>query len=289
MNEDKDKDSFAGLLREVGEHAATPDSEALYQGALHRGHRIRRRRALGAGAGSVLAIGAVGALAFTLVPGSAGSSTVATAASSGTAPTATARANPGVSAGASASTSTSASASARAGLSNESLVNTFLHALPTSADPLKDASGGTSTSAFPPYVNQLSGIWEAGAQADLKSTSQTGWSAVSFNVEHGIQITTCTEAEAGSTTDTCTVSALDSGTLILDKTWHNPADPGAHPIWQYFWYGPAGYETTLSIGDDSVASFALTETQAESVLTNLHWAGIAALLPAKTGQSSPTS
>ena len=278
MNEERD--SFAGLLREVGSHATAPDGEALYQGALNRGRRIRRRRAIGAGAGSVLALGAAGALAFTFVPNPANPadpSTVATAGSShGTSPTASVRTSP------------SADASASANLSDESLLNTFLQALPASADPLRNPAGGTAASAFKPYVNQLSGNWEAGAQADLKSTSETGWSAVSVNVERGIQITTCAEAEAGSTTDTCTVSALDGGTLILDKTWHNPADPGAHPIWQYFWYSTAGYETMLSIGDDSVTSFALTEAQAEHVLTDPNWAAVAAQLPAKSSQSSPT-
>ena len=54
----------------------------------------------------------------------------------------------------------------------------------------------------------------------------------------------------------------------------------------HLWYGTAGYETMLSIGDDSVASFALTETQAEHVLTDPNWAGVAALLPAVSAQSS---
>lgn len=273
MNEERD--SFAGLLREVGSHATAPDGEALYQGALHRGRRIRRRRAIGTGAGSVLALGAAGALAFTFVPNPANPSTVATAGSShGTSPTAPVRTNP------------SANASASANLSDEALLNTFLQALPASADPLQNPAGGTAPGAIAPNTNRLSGYWEAGAAADLKSTSQSGWSAVSVNVERGIQITTCTEAEAGSTTDTCTVSALDGGTLILDKTWHNAADPGADPIWQYFWYGTAGYETMLSIGDDSVASFALTEAQAEHVLTDPNWAGVAAQLPAESAQSS---
>ena len=42
----------------------------------------------------------------------------------------------------------------------------------------------------------------------------------------------------------------------------------------------------LSIGDDSVASFALTEAQAEHVLTDPNWAGVAAQLPAESAQSS---
>jgi hypothetical protein len=182
----------------------------------------------------------------------------------------------------------SASVGAGSTPSTSALANTalqdFLRALPASADPLQNPTGGGAPSAYGPAVNGMSGDWYVSGGADLKSSSSTGWSGLTFSAAKGVQITTCAQAEAGSTVDHCSVTSVDGGTLILDKTVHNPAEPNVNPIWQYYWFSPAGYEIGLSIGDESVSDFALTEQQSVAVITDPAWSGIVAQLGAPVCQ-----
>jgi hypothetical protein len=296
---DENTDGGDGLGAALG-HAAlgldAPRPEEMYSRAVVRGRQIKRRRVIGATLSSTLGLGAAVAMAVVLIPGQAGPARVAAAAggqSASSSPTPAPGPSVSPSSGAipplpgggnTLGPTASLSAPAFTGpttsaLSSETLAH-FLNALPASADPLQDPAHGGAPSSWGPAVNAMSGDSYVGGSVDLKSPSSTGWSGVSFNLNEGVQISTCKEAEAGSTTDTCTVSKVGGGTLILDKTWHNPADPNNNPIWQYFWYSPSGYEVDLSIGDVSVSDFALTEQQTVAVLTEGFWAEVAGQLGA---------
>lgn len=260
----EERESFAAALHETAEGIETPLADSLYGDAVRRGRRIKRRRAMGTGAAAVVAVGAAGALAAALstalapapAPGPAASVPKATASPK---PTATAH-------------ETSATSPAH-------VLQVFLQSLPKGADVLPSPAHGAAPDSSGPMVNELTGHWYVFAGASLKSPGAAGWSSISVDVQRGIQITDCTEAEAGSTTDTCTRTAYDGGELILDKTRHNPADASSDPIWQYYWDSPAGYEVDLAIGDSTVADFALTEQQVLPMLTDPAWRTITAQLP----------
>lgn len=275
-----ENESLGTALGQAASSVAAPRPEEMYERAVARGRQIKRRRSLGTALGGVAGLGLAGALAFVLLPGGAAPTALAPAGGSkapallktvATRPAPTPSATGGV-----FQPTTSALATAA--------LQDFLHALPASADPLQDPAHGAPPDSFGPAVNGETGNWYVSGDVDLKSPSSTGWSGITFSVTKGVQISTCAQAEAGSTVDRCTVTAVRGGTLILDKSVHNPAEPDVNPIWQYYWFSSAGYEIGLSVGDVSVADFALSEQQAVAVVDDPVWAGIVGRLAAPVCQ-----
>ena len=270
MTTEGESESLTTALHDAAYRFEPPPHEYFRDRAVQRTRQIKRRRIIvGSTLTCLLTLGAAGTLSVTLAghaPGDATAAGVPTTASVRTTPPASATASP------------SASVAEAGGVTQKQVLQALLSALPSSADALKTQSpeqGIAAPWATNPQVNSLTGHWYVAAGVSLKSSSATGASTVSVSAQHGLQTKTCAEAEAGSTVDTCTVSHVDGGTLILDETPHHP-----DRIWQYFWESPAGNEIDLSIGNDTVADFALDEQQVIDVLTDPVWGRIAAELPA---------
>jgi hypothetical protein len=261
----EEREDFAAVLHETADGIETPRPEALYGGAVRRGRQIRRRRTLGTGAAAVVAVAAAGALAAALTGGAPGGGhAVASAATTGVR----------------ASGAPSPSASATASGTGQAILHLLLDALPKSADVLQNAEGGVQPQAHGPFVND-SGDWYVEADVSLSSTGSSGSSAVSVNAQRGTSIEDCAEAEkaGGWPTDTCRIESAGGGTLIVDESAKDPSAGEDNPIWNYTWNSPSGYEVNLTIGDSSLAAFALTQQQIVKVLTDPSWRTATAQLP----------
>ncbi|MBR7837460.1 hypothetical protein KDL01_29545 [Actinospica durhamensis] len=269
MTTDGESESLTTALHDAAYSFEPPPHAYFRDRAVQRTRQIKRRRiVVGSTLTCLLTLG-VGTLSITLTdhtPSDATAAGISTTASVRTMPPASAAASPG------------ASPAVGGGVTQQQVLQALLSALPASADALKTQNpeqGIAAPWATGPQVNSQTGNWYVAGGASLKSSSATGASIVSISAQHGLQTKTCVEAEAGSTVDTCSVSHVDGGTLILDETPHHP-----DRIWEYFWQSPAGNEVDLSIGDDTVADFALTKQQVIDVLTDPVWGRIAAELPA---------
>ena len=262
----EERESFAAVLHETADEIETPHAEALYGGAVRRGRQIRRRRTLGTSAAAVVAVAAAGALAAALTGGAAGGGHAVASA-----PTTGVRTSGAPSPSATAATS---------GAAEAAILHVFLDALPKSADVLQNPEGGVQPQAHGPSVDD-SGDWVVEADVSLRSSGTSGWSAVSVDAQRGTSIDDCAEAEnaGGWSTDTCRIESADGGTLIIDESAKDPSVGENNPIWNYTWNSPSGYEVTLTIGDSSLAAFALTPSQILSVLTDPSWQTTTAQLP----------
>jgi hypothetical protein len=262
----EERESFAAVLHETADEIETPHAEALYGGAVRRGRQIRRRRTLGASAAAVVAVAAAGALAAALAGGTAsGGHAVASA------PTTEVR----------GSGTPSPSPSATGSGTGQAILRVLLDALPKSADVLANPEGGVQPQAHGPFVND-SGDWYVEADVSLRSTGSTGLSAVSVSAQRGASIEDCAAAEnaGGWPSDTCRIESADGGTLIIDESAKDPSAGEDNPIWNYTWNSQSGYEVNLTIGDSSLAAFALTQQQIVGVLTDPGWQTAAAQLSA---------
>jgi hypothetical protein len=270
MTTEREPDALAEALRDAAFSFEPPPPTYFHARAVRRTRQIKRRRAaMGGALACLLTLGAAGTLAVTLTgraprevtaAGPSATTQVHTAVAEETTPTPSASATAGT-----------------GGVTEQEVLQAFLSALPSEADALQTQNpeqGVSAPWATGPQVNSLSGDWYVAAGASLKSSSAAGSSTVSLDAQRGVQTATCAEAVARDP-GTCTTSHVDGGTLILDKTPHHP-----DPIWDYSWISPAGNEVDLSIGDDSVSDFALTEQQVIGVLADPVWGGIAARLPA---------
>lgn len=246
-------ESIARALHEAAQGFEPPDHRLLHDRAARRVRQIKRRRALGGGLAGLVAAGAAGILALGLVGGANRAGTAAP-----TTPAATHPPNAG-------------------SVTPTEVLQTFLGSLPASAARVPDAQGDLQW-AYGPDVDKFNGDWYLSAGATLKSPSSTG-SSVSVTVMHGSQTTTCAEAEARSSTDTCTVSRVESGTLITDKASGDPSAPLSEPTWQYYWLSPSGNEIDLSIVDASVSDFALSRQAVIDILADPGWDRLADRLP----------
>jgi hypothetical protein len=244
-------ESIARALHEAAQGFEPPDHQLFHDRAALRVRQIKRRRALGGGLAGLVAAGAAGILAVGLLGGPNRPGTVA--------PTATHTPNNAGS------------------VTPAEVLQTLLGSLPASAVRIPDSQGDLQW-ADGPDVNKFNGDWYVSAGAILKSPSPTG-SSVSLTVMHGAQTTTCAEAEARSSMDTCGSSHLDGGTLITDEAGSDPSAPLSEPTWQYYWLSPSGNEIDLSIVDVSVSDFALPQQAAIDVVTDPGWDRLADRLP----------
>jgi hypothetical protein len=282
MTNDQEPESFSLALREAAYDFEPPHHERFHAQAVERTRQIRRRRSAGGALAGVVAVGVAGALAVTVSGRPAGG----VSAASDTPGHAAAAASPAdspprpTSAG---SDSDSDFGSANAdGVTQGEVLTAFYAAMPSGSDVSQTQdpeTGVIAPGATAPVVNSLSGDWYVSINASLRDSGGSGYSLVEVAVTRGVDIDDCTKAEHGSTTDTCTVSSLDSGTLILDESRQNPADTTSAPIWSYHWDSPTGYEVDLTISAGTVSRFALTQQQVSAILTRSAWAQLAEALP----------
>lgn len=249
-------ESLVQALHEAAQGFEPPDHRLLHDRAARRVRQIRRRRALGGGLAGLAAAAVAGVLAVGLSAG--GPSRTGTAAPT-TSPTRDATPAPD-----------------SGSVTPDQVIRMFLSSLPGSAVRIPDA--GDLQWADGPDVNPYNGDWYVSVGATLRSPSPTG-SSVSLTIMRGTQTTTCAEAEARSSMDTCTVGHVDGGTLLTDKAGSDPAAPLVQPTWQYYWISPSGDEIDLSIVDASAADFALSPQATVSLVTDPGWERIAERLP----------
>lgn len=273
MTNDQEPESFGLALREAAYDFEPPNPERFHTYAVTRTRQIKRRRSAGGAFAGVVAVGVAGALAVTVSGRTAG----AVSAAAGTPSHPAATASPGQSPPTAPDTANPGS------LTQGKVLQAFYAALPKGQDislTQQPEAGVTAPDATTPLVNSLTGNWYVTVDVSLHNSGGSGYSSVELAVAHGVGVGDCTKAEAGSTTDACSVGRLDSGTFILDESRHDAADPASDPIWHYYWISPAGYEVDLTIGADSVSDFALTQQQVPGILTSPAWAPIAEALPA---------
>ncbi len=278
MTNDQEPESFSLALREAAYDFEPPNPERFHAQAVQRTRQIKRRRSAGGALAGVVAVGVAGALAVTVSGRPSGGGVSAASGTPGHPAAAASPADSPPRPKPSGSSSTNAD-----GVTQGEVLQAFYDALPNGADVSRTQdpeAGVTAPGATTPLVNSLSGEWYVSITASLQKTGDSAFSSVEIAVTRGLPVQTCTEAEHGSSTDTCILNHVDGGTLILDESRHNPADPTSDPIWEYYWLSPAGYEVDLSIGAGSVADFALAQQQASEILTSSVWAPIAENLPA---------
>ena len=293
QNEDED---FAAALREAAHSIDTPHAEALYEGAVHRGRRIRRRRALGTGATTAVALGAAGVLAATLSVSGAGPGPAETAAPGGNALVACRFPIPRASFSTSqpdAKQSVAPPAAAGAvwfpldwpGPSTalpsfqplptplrvcgapftEAFLTTFERALPADMKPDPGKDGLPSASEGLLYRDAGDRGYRAVLSVPIAKVGSRSYSTVAVYAANAATIVRC-PATAHTSPSQCT--AYDGGQLFVTTMW--PPVNGDRTV-AYAWTSPAGYQTGLWMSSGSTGAFPLTESEVLSVLTDPAW------------------
>lgn len=286
MTDDEELERFAEAVRETARAAEPPDAESLYGGALRRGRRIRRNRALGTGAAAVVALGVAGAVTATLAMSGAGTADRAGSAS----------ASATVSVVASSSSSSCPVRTVPSTLSEQ-----FFEDVPAAAecattrqvmtDLLDVLPAGARVSpnewvGGPPAADLVTGRDGGAVVANalflLESPGRTKESTVVFLAARSTLIADCDQVRkvTGLRIDECTTSAYHGGRFVSAEGPMVLENGSPGLVRQVFWISPDGYEVSLSIMDDTQADFALTQPQMLAMLIDPAWRTITGELPA---------
>lgn len=292
MTDDEELERFAEAVRDAARAAEPPDAEILYGGAVRRGRRIRRNRALGTGAATVVALGAAGALAATLAMSGAGNAVSASTASAAASVSASVASAPSpcpvrtvpsmkteqffedVPAGAECATT-------------KQLMADLLGALPDSAQVLPNEWVGG-----PPAADLLTdrdgGVVVANSLFLLKSSGSTKESTVLFLAARSTLIDGCGQVRkvTGLSTDECTMGSYQGGRFISAEAPMVLKNGSPGVVRQVSWISREGYEVSLSILDSTQADFALTQPQMLSVLADPAWRTITGELPTSSSAAN---
>ena len=271
MSQNPEWESFADALHDAAAVFEAPDTARLHGAAVRRGRQIRRRRAGAAVAGGTVALGAVGALVFTLPVGGGHGTSVAAASSSETATTQSASPSP------SYVRPTAPPLIRSGGITYGVMLGALEYALPPAAQVTQ--TGGPAAAVDAEVVDSNSHSWYAQTSITIKSTGQFG-TQVSVSVAHTAGPDTCSALDQGTGNGkgTCSQSTVEGGKL-LDLVVP-PGVVSSDGVFEFFeWFSPSGYGTTLQLQDSTLDDYAVTKAQAEAILTNQVFGSIAQALP----------
>ncbi|QMU71436.1 hypothetical protein [Streptacidiphilus sp. P02-A3a] len=295
MSSDIEAD-FAHELRAVAESAVQPAPASLYAGAVSRGRRIRRVAIVKRTLVGVATLGVIVAVGVPLLGGGAsgGSPSVEAAAPSTAtaAPTATAKpsatAEPATTAEPapkdSAGTgsvkqplkSSGGAAAADTAWMPDYVARTLRSLFPAKYSTAKQSALGVDFGVFAPQVEGLGGEWGAEVETDLATAN--GESTTSLLVERIPSKDDYCSSNAGAY-DVCTVTSVDGGTMMVDKSWKDPETGTGNAIWTMVWNGPDGQSVTFGEATGAPTQ-ALTVPQVEALLTAPAWNRVWQALPA---------
>jgi hypothetical protein len=237
--------------------------------AVRRGRQIKRRRAGAAAAGGTVALGTAGVLAaFTLSGAPSHPTAVAVAVSSGPAGR-TVAPSPSY-------THPATPPTIRPDAITASVIQDALeYALPSAAQV--NTTGGFSPNTNVELVDPTSHSWYVQTAIGIKSAGLG--TSVAISVTHTGGSDSCAAIVQGwGNKGQCTQSSLDGGQLFKTALPLGVvSNDGVYETLE--WLSPSGYATSLQLGDTTVDDIALTNTQADAVLTNQVFAEIAHALP----------
>jgi hypothetical protein len=256
MTVNDERESLSAALHEAAHTFEPPDGEALYQGALRRGRRLRRRRTAGTALTGTAALGVAAALAFGLA---------------------------GV--GADAPKPTPAPAATKPVPVQDLpkyMATTFMSLLP--AGTALELGGGIVPLTGDGYgMNSNLGDWQADAQAFV--TYQGERYTLQFSVVHQRLNTDC---ENGFNLAACSEQTFDGGQYVTLTMGNGTNDPYSYSAAMNYAGGKAvilQVNPNLNIKNPHQP---FTTAQLQRILTSTAWKPVLAALPALVNCPSMT-